>query len=158
MTRSIKQKLTMRVLPASELRALAVAQDHREIAALVSLPLLREFPAESEEPTLEALAWVLKAALVNCDGAQLEQAIRTRIENPQLPAAQRIYCVAAGFMVAPRRYDRELRELANEAPPGPRELKSKLTELLSVQERSKISVCVVEVCKPGSRTLVPHPR
>ena len=114
LSRCIEQKLAMGLLPASELRALAVAGDHREIAALVCLPLLRAFPAESGGPVLKALAWLLKAALANCNGRQLEQTVRTWLKSPQLPIVQRIYWVASGFLVAPRRYDRELMELGNE--------------------------------------------
>ena len=112
--RCIEQKLVMGVLPASELRALAVAGNDREFAELVCLPLLRGFPVESGEPVLEGLAWLLKAALVNCDGCRLEQEIRTKLENAQLPKAQRIYWVASGFLIAPHQYDRALMELGNE--------------------------------------------
>ena len=112
--RCIEQKLVMGVLPASELRALAVAGDDCEFAELVCLPLLRGFPVESGEPVPEVLAWLLKAAVVNCDGRRLEQVIRTKLKNAQLPKAQRIYWVASGFLIAPHRYDRALIELGNE--------------------------------------------
>ena len=84
LTRSIEQKLAMGVLPASELRALA-AQDHREIAALVCLPLMRTFPAESGEAVLESLGWLLTAALKNCDGMELQRTIRWRLGEDRLP-------------------------------------------------------------------------
>ena len=112
--RCIEEKLVMGVLPASELRALTGAGDDREFAELVCLPLLRGFPVESGEPVPETLAWLLKAAVVNCDGRQLEQVIQTKLKNAQLPKAQRIYWVASGFLIAPHRYDQALMELGNE--------------------------------------------
>ena len=112
LTRTIEQKLAMGTLPLSELRALA-APDHQEIAALACLPLLRAFPAQRAEVVLKALAWLLAAALKNCDGIQLERTIRRRVGDPILPVGQRIYWVAAGFLLAPGRYGRELHELGN---------------------------------------------
>ena len=44
----IEQKLAMGCIPASELRALVGAEDHRNIAALICLPLLGRFPVGSE--------------------------------------------------------------------------------------------------------------
>ena len=110
LTWSIEQKLDNGVIPGSELRALA-AEDHREIAALVCLPLMRAFLTESTVTVLESLGWVLNAALKNCDGGHLEQTIRRRLKDPKLPAAQRIFWVAAGFLLAPGRYSRELQEI-----------------------------------------------
>ena len=40
--------------------------------------------------------------------------IRHRLQNEALPEAQRIYWAAAGFLLAPGRYSRELQEFANE--------------------------------------------
>ena len=113
LTRAIRQKLAMGVLPASEVRALA-RQDHRDVAALVCQPLLRRFPGESGTEFLKALGWLLTAALRSCDGNQLERTIRHRLRNEELPEAQRIYWAAAGFLLAPCRYSRELQGFANE--------------------------------------------
>ena len=111
LARSIEQKLAMGIVPASELHVLANVGDHREIAALACLPLLHAFPAESGEAVLEALGWLLTAALKNSDGTELERTIQRRRADPNLPAEQRMYWVAAGFLLAPRRYGRELQEL-----------------------------------------------
>ena len=113
LTRAIRQKLAMGILPASEVRALA-EQDHGDVAALVCQPLLRTFPAESGTEFLEALGWLLTAALKSCDGNQLERTIRHRLRNEELPEVQRIYWAAAGFLLAPGRYSRELQGFANE--------------------------------------------
>ena len=113
LTRAIGQKLAMGILPASEVRALA-AHDHKDVAALVCQPLLRTFPAGSGTEVLEALGWLLTAALKSCERIQLERTIRHRLRNEELPDAQRIYWAAAGFLLAPGRYSRELQEFANE--------------------------------------------
>ena len=113
LTRAIGQKLAMGVLPASELRALD-AQDHRDVAALVCQPLLRTFPAESGTLFLETLGWLLTATLQNCERNQLEETIRHRLQDEELPEAQRIYWAAAGFLLKPGRYSCELQGFANE--------------------------------------------
>lgn len=113
LTRAIRQKLAMGVLPASEVRALA-RQDHREVAALVCQPLLRTFRGECGTEFLEALGWLLTSALKSCGGDQLERTIRRRLRNEELPEAQRIYWAAAGFLLEPRRYSLELQRCTNE--------------------------------------------
>ena len=113
LTQAIRQKLAMGVVPASEVRAVA-RQDHRDVAALVCQPLLRTFSGESGTEFLEALGWLLTAALTSCDGNQLERTIRHRLRNEELPGAQRIHWAAAGFLLAPCRYSRELQGSANE--------------------------------------------
>lgn len=102
----------MGVLPASEVRALA-DQDHRGVAALTCLPLLRTFPAESGGDYPKALGWLLTAALKSCDGKQLERTIQHRLGNEEVPEAQRIYWALAGFLLAPGRYGRELQRFGN---------------------------------------------
>ncbi len=113
LTRAIRQKLAIGTLPAAELRALA-RQDHREVAKLVCQALLRKFPAESGTAFLEALDWLLVAALKSCDGGQLEETIRHELRNGELPEAQRIYWAAAGFLLEPGRFSRELQAFKSE--------------------------------------------
>ncbi len=113
LTQAIGQKLAAGALPASELRALA-EQHYREVAKFVCQPLLRTFPAESGTVFLEALGWLLVAALESCDGRQLEETIRHRLRNEELPEAQRIHWAAAGFFLDPIQYSGELRAFKNE--------------------------------------------
>ena len=113
LTRAIWQKLTAGILPTSELRTLA-RQDHRKVAELVCLRLLDRFPAESGTVFLEALGWLLAAAVKSCERNQLEETIRYRLRSEGLPEAQRIYWAAAGFFLEPGRYRRELQAFENE--------------------------------------------
>ena len=113
LTQAIGQKLAAGVLPESELRALN-GQDHLEVATLVCQPLLGTFPAESGRVFLQALGWLLAAALKSCDGNQLEETIRQRLRTKELPEAQRIYWATAGFYLDPDRYCRELGAFRNE--------------------------------------------
>ena len=113
LTRAIRLKLAAGVLPASELRALD-GPDYRDVADLVCLPLLRAFPAESGTVSLDALCRLLTAALKNCDENQLKETIRHRLRDEELPEAQRIYWVTAGFFLEPGRYGRELQACKNE--------------------------------------------
>ena len=113
LVRAIRTKLARGSLPASEIRALA-DQDYQSVAALACPPLLRAFPANSGEEYPKALGWLLVTGLKSCDRKQLERTIRDRLEDEELPEAQRIYWAAAGFLLAPGRYGRELESLANQ--------------------------------------------
>lgn len=112
LVRAIRTKLAMGGLPASECRALA-EQDHQSVAALACPPLLSSFPANSGGEYPKVLGWLLTAALKRCDRKQLERTIRYRLENEEVPEAQRIYWAAAGFLLVPGRYGRELQRLGN---------------------------------------------
>ena len=111
--RAIRTRLAMGGLPASECRALA-EQDYQSVAALACPSLLRTFPTNSGGEYPKVLGWLLTAALKRCDRKQLERTIRHRLENEEVPEAQRIHWTAAGFLVAPRRYGRELQRLGNQ--------------------------------------------
>ena len=58
--RSAARKLETGVQPATELQELANAEDHREVAELVSLSVLEPFPKAETDVALLALCWSLK--------------------------------------------------------------------------------------------------
>ncbi|MDE0191615.1 MAG: hypothetical protein OXQ90_09685 [Gammaproteobacteria bacterium] len=110
--RSAAQKLETEVQPAIELRELADAEDHRDVAALAALPILERFPKAATEVTLMALCWSLNAALTRCDWSDLDRVIEERLGNTHLAPEERICWLTAGLLVAPERYREDFRTLA----------------------------------------------
>ena len=64
--RSAAPKLETGVQLAIELRELASAEDHEEVAELISLTVLDHFPKVETDEALQALCWALRAALKTC--------------------------------------------------------------------------------------------
>ena len=108
------RKLETGVQPATELHELAQAEDHREVAALTSLPVLEHFPKAETDVTLLALCWSLKAALERCDWSLVGRVIEERLGKGGQGAAERGCWLAAGYLVAPERYREDLRGLAED--------------------------------------------
>lgn len=114
MRRSAMQKLETGVQPAAELRELANAEDHREVSALVSLSLLQSFPNAETEAVLMALCWSLNAALISCDWSEAGRVIEKRLKTVGQGAAESGCWLAAGYVVASKRYREDLRRLAED--------------------------------------------
>ena len=78
-SRSAAHKLETGVQRAIELRELAVADDHREVAAIASLPVLESFATAETDAGLLSLCWSLNAALRNCDWSDVGRVIEERL-------------------------------------------------------------------------------
>ena len=114
--RSAALKLETGVQPAIELRELAKAVDHREVAELISLPILEHFPKAETDAALRALCWALNAALERGDWSALGRMIEDRLQRGDLGAGERGCWLAAGYLVAPERHREDLQGLVeNEA-------------------------------------------
>ena len=109
--RSAARKLETGVQPAMELRELADAEDHREVARLAALSILEKFPNAETDAALMALCWSLNAALTSCDWPDLGRVIKDRLGNTLLTAEERICWLTAGLLVAPERYREDFRTL-----------------------------------------------
>ena len=109
--RSAARKLETGVQPAIELRELADAEDHREVAALASLPVLESFPKAETDGALMALCWSLNAALTSCDWSDVGRVIEERLGRTHLAPEERSCWLTAGFLVAPERYRDDFRAL-----------------------------------------------
>ena len=109
--RSAARKLETGVQPAMELRELAEAEDHREVAALASLPVLESFPKAETTAALMALCRSLSAALANCDWSEVGQVIEERLGSARLASEERSCWLTAGFLVDPERYRENFRAL-----------------------------------------------
>ena len=77
--RSAARKLETGVQRATELHELAKAEDHREVAELISLSVLEHFPKAETEVALQALCWTLNAALKRCDWSAVDRVIEERL-------------------------------------------------------------------------------
>ena len=102
--RSAALKLETGVQPVMELCELAQTEDHREIARLVSLSVLEQFPNTETEAALQALCWSLKAALESSDWSAVGRVIEERLERSGREPAERACWLAAGYLVEPERY------------------------------------------------------
>ena len=122
LTQCVRSKLRNGERPVPELYELATSDDHKEIARLAALPLLEGFPAVRTTARREALSWLLKAALLNCDWSQVIEIITSKLSDGDADTAQRVYWLAAGFVVAPERYREELKAQVSENEPGQRAL------------------------------------
>ena len=113
---------------------------------MVCQPLLRSFPAESGTEFLEAPGWLLVSAPKSCDGSQLEETIRHQLRNGEFPEVQRIYWGAAGLLLKPGRYSRELQAFKNDP--------DRLGALLDFQCRLGIRYEVVRRCESSELRLL----
>ena len=89
---------------APALYALAHDEDHRAVAARAVLPLLRSFPTRCRNTQIDALIWLLRAALRWADGAELRRLIDEKLSARSMNDAQTTQWLAAGLVTAPDRW------------------------------------------------------
>ena len=112
--RAAAQVLAGGVRPANELRELAKAEDHGEVAKLAALAVLERFPRAKTEASLLSLRWALQAALASGDWCDVARAIGDRVSRGDLSAGERGCWLAAGYFTAPERYGGDVRALASD--------------------------------------------
>ena len=112
--RSAACKLATGVQPSIELRELAEAGDHREVAKIASLSVLKRFPSAETEAILMGLCWSLKAALTSCDWSSVGRVIEQRLARGGLAAGERSCWLGAGYLVTPERFRDDLLGLAHD--------------------------------------------
>ena len=79
--RSAARKLETGEQLAIELRELANAEDHRDVAELISLSVLGYFPEAETDVALQALCWALHAALKRCEWSSVGRLIEERLDK-----------------------------------------------------------------------------
>ena len=112
--RSAARKLETGVQLPIELHELANAEDHREVAELLSLSALDHFPKAETDVALQALCWALNAALKRCDWSAVDRVVKDRLGRGGQGAGEHGCWLAAGYLVAPERYREDLRSLAED--------------------------------------------
>ncbi|MCY4438593.1 MAG: hypothetical protein OXE53_00055 [Deltaproteobacteria bacterium] len=113
-SRSAAGKLETGVQPAIEIRELAVAEDHRGVAAIASLPVLESFPTAKTDGALTALCWSLYAALRNCDWSEVGRVVGERLERTDQTPGERGCWLTVGYLLEPERYREKFRAMAND--------------------------------------------
>ena len=112
--RSAARKLETGVQPAMELRELAEAEDHREVAVMASLSVIESFPTAETETALMALCWSLTAALKRCDWSAVGRVIEERLARSVHGAGERGCWLTAGYLAEPERFREDLLGLAED--------------------------------------------
>ena len=112
--RSAALKLETGIQSTFELQELANSRDHREVAKLASLRILKNFPKAETEATLISLCWSIHAALANSDWSEVNSIITERLYQGGLSESERSCWVIAGFLTAPEVYREELQSLTED--------------------------------------------
>ena len=112
--RSAKVKLETGVQPAVELRELAVADDHRGVAAIVSLPVLESVPTAETDNALISLCWSLNAALRSCDWSEVGRVVGERLGTSDQAPEERACWLTAGYLLDPEQYREVFQDLASD--------------------------------------------
>ena len=99
--RTATQKLETGIQPAIELHELWRAEDHREVARLVALPVLKRFPPAETDEALLALCSSLHAALARCDWTDVDRVVEERLAQRGQPQVERSCWLMAGYLMDP---------------------------------------------------------
>ena len=111
---SATRKLETGVQQPIELHELADADDHREVAELISLSVLEDFPIADTDMALQGLCWSLNAALKSCDWLTLGNVIENRLGTRDQRAREYGCWLTAGYLMTPERYREDLRGLTHD--------------------------------------------
>ena len=111
---STARKLETGVQQPIELHELANAEDHREVAELISLSVLEDFPKAETDMALQGLCWSLNAALKSCDWLILGRVIENRLGIGEQGMRERGCWLVAGYLMTPERYREDLRTLVDD--------------------------------------------
>ena len=95
------------------LRALALSVDWVRVARLSAMPMLRAFPVRASKRQLVWLSAILHAAVRHSDQADFQALIRRKTELGSMNVGARICWLAAGMLVAPKKYRQRLADFVN---------------------------------------------
>ena len=102
--RTVARKLETGVQPATELHELWGAEDHREVAELATLSVLKRFPAAETDTVLQALCWTLHTALSVCDWTEVGRVVEERLDRGGQSPGERSCWLMAGYFMDPERW------------------------------------------------------
>ena len=112
--RSAVRKLETGVQLATELHELWGAEDHREVAGLATLPVLKRFPPAETDAALQALCWSLHAALAVRDWTEVGRVVEERLDRSGQSPGERSCWLMAGYFMDPERWRDDLRFLTED--------------------------------------------
>ena len=83
---------------------LAMDEAHAEVASVSALPILRSFPTRCKDKQLDALHWLLLAAIKNVVPDSLDGLIARKVALKSMNVSQRALWLAAGLITSPEAY------------------------------------------------------
>ena len=83
-------------------------KNYAEVASYASLPLLRVFPVRCSLKQIEDLDYLLWSALLHVDKQPFQQLIEKKLSSSSMNVAQRTHWLAAGLVISPEIYCRQL--------------------------------------------------
>jgi hypothetical protein len=85
---------------------LAHSKEYASVARLAVVPLLRAYPTRATRKQASGvLDDLLKAALRYLNDDEMKRLVDEKVAIPKMDAAQRVYWLAAGLVIAPREYE-----------------------------------------------------
>ena len=112
--RVAERKLETGVQLATELHELWGAEDHREVARLATLPVLKRFPPAETDTALQALCWSLHAALSVRDWTEVGRVVEERLDRGGQSPGERSCWLMAGYFMDPERWRDDLQLLTED--------------------------------------------
>ena len=112
--RAAVRKLETGVQLATELHELWDAEDHREVAGLATLPVLKRFPAAETDAALRALCWSLHAALADRDWTEVGRVVEEHLDRGGQSPGERSCWLMAGYLMDPERWRDDLQFLTGD--------------------------------------------
>lgn len=79
------------------LHKLETSPDHKHVARLACLPLLRSIPVRLNSTQMDGLACLLRAAILHCERGSLLSLIDKKLGRSSMLAGQRVYWLTAGL-------------------------------------------------------------
>lgn len=92
------------------LHRLETLPDHKHVARLACLPILRSIPVRSNSTQMDGLACLLRAAIRSCDGDDLLGLIDRKLTRSSMHAGQRVCWLTAGLFLRSEKYREDLAE------------------------------------------------
>ena len=112
--RSAVRKLETGKQLATELYELWKSADHREVAGLAALSVLKRFPPAETDAALQALCWSLHAALAGRDWIVVGRVVEERLDRGGQPPEERSCWLMVGYLMDPGRWREDLRSLTED--------------------------------------------
>jgi hypothetical protein len=100
--------------PIYGLYPLAYDGNYAPVAKEVALTLVSKFPHRCDVGQLGDLEYLLKAALLHADPAELEAMLSTRLALKSLDIGQRIYLLSTGLLLSPELYESKIQSYVND--------------------------------------------
>ena len=114
---------------------LAQSPDHEAVARVAVLPLLKMFPARCRTQQLQALYYLLEAALKYCERNPLLKLIDRKLAYRSMNVGQRVHWLVAGCRASPDLYHKQLESYITDNKNKPNERRVRyLAEAVKIED------------------------